>query len=133
MTRKLLDTLDKNAVFKSSQINCIQDMLNTLTLNIEIEQTIWEYRFYDIIEHEQKITIHKNGANLSLDSTGYWLGQLMVDDSIDVPEDVVLEECKHYIFQIGNYEFNILAGGYVKAPEASRSYTSQELVKNLVK
>ena len=141
MKNKVLEEFD-SIILDSSQIKYLDDsidddpvLLNQFHIRAFINGLEKEYLFYDVLEATQSV----NPKNKSITSQ---LAVVENNDWIDSYQQIRrgvysipikdFSVFKHYIFNIGEYEFNILAEGYQIINKFFEIFRGYENMKKLI-
>jgi len=140
MKNKILEEFD-TIILDSSQIKYSDDsideaeLLNQFHIRAFINGLEKEYLFYEVLEVTQNIRPEtKSTTNqLSIVENNDWIDSYIKNRKeeylIKIKDFSVF---KHYIFYIGEYEFNILAEGYNIINKFFEIFRKYESMKNLI-
>ncbi len=138
MKNKILEKFN-NIILDSYWIRVVDDHENPTYYLIDIrvvsEGNLKSYYFYGLAEMYQKnIQIQEQKNYLIINETSNW-SEIFIDKNkkeISASLNINEELLKHYIFRIGEIEFNILAEGYNIDDNFREMFREQEKIKNLV-
>lgn len=100
-----------------------------------IDNTLKSYYFYGLSEMYQKsIQIQEQKNYLAIDEISNWPEIFIEKNKKGTSEYMNINEelLKHYIFRIGEIEFNILAEGHHIDNNFREMFREQEKIKNLI-
>jgi hypothetical protein len=138
MKNKVLEKFDK-IVLDSYWVRVVDDHEDPTYYLIDIrvinENNLKSYYFYGLSEMYQKsIQTQEQKNYLVIDETSNW-PEIFIEKNKKETSDYLNtndELLKHYIFRIGEIEFNILAEGYHIEDDFREMFRKQEKIKNLV-
>lgn len=138
MKNKILEKFDKIKL-DSYWIRVVDDHEDPTYYLIDIrvisKGNLKSYYFYGLAEMYQKsIQIQEQKNYLIIDETSNWSEIFIDKNKKETSEYLNINEelLKHYIFRIGEIEFNILAEGYNIDDNFREMFREQEKIKNLV-
>ncbi|GAA5084515.1 hypothetical protein GCM10023210_04400 [Chryseobacterium ginsengisoli] len=138
MKNKVLEKFDK-IILDSYWIRVVDDHEDPTYYLIDIrvisESNLKSYYFYGLAEMYQKnVQIQEQKKYLIIDETSNWSEIFIEKNKKGTSEYLNINEelLKHYIFRIGEIEFNILAEGYNIDDNFREMFREQEKIKNLV-
>ncbi|UKB82366.1 hypothetical protein LF887_15280 [Chryseobacterium sp. MEBOG06] len=138
MKKKILEEFDE-IILDSYWIRVVDDyedpVFYLVDIRIRVDHHLKSYYFHGLSEMYQKTRLVQEPKNyLAIDETGNWAGVFMKKNKEKEAEYMEINGklLKHYIFQIGETEFNILAEGYQADDGFREMFREQEKIKNLV-
>lgn len=116
--------------FDSSFLVHFQDMLNSLTIRVFINGKKKEIKFYEVLEFEQltKKADYNFFEEISLNE---WRGNIDFE-KIDFFEEENIPELRYFSLKIDEYQFNIIATGFIKLDDFNESYRKQNKIKSII-
>jgi hypothetical protein len=136
MNNNIIETFSQGVELDSTFLRCISEMLNTLILRIRIGDDEMEYCFYDVLEYTQEVFNIEENCQLLENTSNQWLDEFggfgKLYESDDYLSELNMSDCKHYIFNMKGWQFNILAFGFAKEAGFTEMYCEQQSVKDLV-
>ena len=140
MNQKTIETFPENTVLDSTYLMCIEEVFPYLSFRLKIENEPIEIVFYDVFEYNQQSLDTPLPPQLLIQTESTSLKELIrveseyrkyYDDEMEPPQ-MDFSECKHYIYYIDHYQFNIFAAGYKKENGFLEKYREQEKVKQII-
>ncbi|TCI85013.1 hypothetical protein [Tenacibaculum sp. M341] len=127
----LIESFPEKTTFDSSSLLYFYESINELTIRVIEGVKQVQYRFYNLIEYYQSSKNNENQGIFEKKSSD-WLSKIEYDNSYLIHK-LDKQTIKHFVFNISDLSFEILAENYVKDLEFYEVYREQELVRKIIK
>jgi len=138
MKNKVLEEFDK-ITLDSYWIRVVDDhegpTFYLIDIRALVDNNLKSYYFYGLSEmYQKKIQVEEQKNCLEIDEISNWVDTFIEENKKGDSEYLSINDelLRHYIFRIGEIEFNILAEGYHVDNKFKEMFREQEKIKNLV-